>query len=269
MTKTISAAANPALANNLIKDALAEKPVQKETEVITPLDTVVTLPCGYLTPEGDVITEAEVKELTGKDEEAISRATTTGKALLTTLNRGVVRIGNKKATEELLDQLLTGDRDFLLLAILRVTFGKTVSSSAFCNTCNEFKDATIDLDKDIKIKVMTDPIQERVFTIQGKSQEITAQLPNGKAQKELINNSDKTTSELNSILLENTVMKIGNSPVVSKLQVQSLGILDRRKLVDEINNRIAGPKFEDLKVNCPDCESEVQVPINLGNLFRF
>ena len=269
MTKTISAAANPALANNLIKDALAEKPVQKEPEVITPLDTVVTLPCGFLTPEGEVITEAEVKELTGKDEEAISRAATTGKALLTILNRGVVRIGNKKATEELLDQLLTGDRDFLLLAILKVTFGKTVSSSAFCSTCNEFKDASIDLDKDIKIKVMTDPVQDRVFTIQGKTQEITVQLPTGRAQKELINSAEKTTSELNSILLENTVMKIGNSPVVSKMQVQNLGILDRKKLVEEINSRIAGPRFEDLKVNCPDCESEVQVPINLGNLFRF
>ena len=157
----------------------------------------------------------------------------------------------------------------LLLGILKVTFGKEVSTPAFCETCNEFKDATIDLDKDIKVKVMTDPIQERVFTVEGRNQELTVQLPTGKAQKELVTNSDKTVAELNSILLEHTIIKIGNMPVVSKQQVQSLGVTDRKKVIEELNNRIAGPKFEDITVTCPDCESEVQVPINLGNLFRF
>ena len=88
MTKTISAAANPALANNLINSALAEAPVQQEVKITPPSDTVVTLPGGYLTATGEIITEAEVRELNGSDEEAIARTANIGKAILTILHRG-------------------------------------------------------------------------------------------------------------------------------------------------------------------------------------
>lgn len=269
MSKTISAAANPALANNLVQQALAEKPVQKEVNIIPPSDTSVTLPGGYINAAGELVTAAEVRELNGTDEEAISKATTIGKAVLTILNRGVVKIGDEKATERILDQLLSGDRDSLLLAIFKATFGKEADLNALCTGCNEIKIVTIDINEDVKVKVLTDPINDRVFTVQGKKNVFTVQLPTGLAQKELILNSDKSTAELNTILLENTVVKIDDSPVISKLQVQNLGLVDRKKLVEEINRRIIGPQFDDVKVTCPDCESEVTVPINFGALFRF
>ncbi|CAB4166928.1 hypothetical protein UFOVP964_27 [uncultured Caudovirales phage] len=269
MTNTISAAVNPAMANNLIESALAEKTEKKEAKVLPPLDNVVTLPGGYVTSAGEVITTAEVRELTGKDEEAIARASTTGKALLAILNRGTVKIGAEKADEALLDRLLSGDRDTLLLSILKMTFGNEADLPAFCDTCEDFKTVTVDLNADIKVKVMTDPINDRVFTVQGKRNEFTVQMPTGFAQKELIANSDKTAAELNTILLENTIIKIDSSPVLTKMQVQNMGILDRRTVLEEINKRVVGPQFDSLTVTCPDCEGEVQVPISLGALFRF
>ena len=78
MTKTISAAANPALANNLINQAIAEKPEAIDVKVLPPLDNVVTLPGGYINAAGEVITEAEVRELNGNGEEAIARAANVG-----------------------------------------------------------------------------------------------------------------------------------------------------------------------------------------------
>ena len=269
MTKTISAAANPALANDLIKTALAEKPAEPvEAKIYNPLDTSVTLPGGYITLTGEVITTAEVRELTGKDEEAISRAVGMGKAILTALQRGTVKIGNIPADDKLLDQLLSGDRDMLILAIFKATFGAESDIPGYCGTCDEQKIVTVDLNEDVKIKVLTDPVNDRVFTVKGRTQEITVQLPTGITQKELIINSDKTSAELNTLLLENTVIKIGDSPVLSKLQVQNLGLVDRRKIIEEINKRVPGPQFDDITVTCPDCDSEVTVPINLGALFR-
>jgi hypothetical protein len=269
MTNTISAAANPALANNLINDALAEKPVQSEVKITPPSNNVVTLPGGFITAAGDVITEAEVRELTGADEEAIARTNSVGKAILTILNRGTVKIGNQKADEKLLDQLLSGDRDALILGIFKSTFGSETEVSAYCTGCSEFKTIGLDIDTDIKTKVLTDPINDRVFTVQGKNKVFTVQLPTGLAQKEMINNSDKTSAEINTIMLEHTVINIDGSPVLSKLQVQNLGLTDRRKIVDEINARVSGPQFDEITVTCPDCESEVSVPINFGTLFRF
>ena len=269
MTNTINAAVNPALANNLINQAMAEVPTQKEVTIIPPSDTSVTLPGGYLTATGEVITEAEVRELNGSDEEAIARATNIGKAVLTILQRGVVRVGNQKADDRLLDQLLSGDRDMLLLAIFKATFGKTSEQSVFCVGCGDIKQVQIDIDEDIKVKTLVDPINDRVFTVKGKNHTFTVQLPTGVTQKEMILNSDKTAAELSTIMLEKTVIKIDNSPVLSKLQVQNLGLVDRRKINEAINKRLAGPQFDDVKVICPDCEGEVSVPVNFGTLFQF
>jgi hypothetical protein len=269
MTKTISAAANPALANNLLKSALAETPVQEEVKITPPSDTVVTLPGGFLTATGEIITEAEVRELNGSDEEAIARATNVGRAILTILNRGTVRIGNERADEKLLDQLLSGDRDMLVLAIIKATFGKTADIGGYCEGCGDVKTVQIDLDTDIKVKALMDPMNDRVFTVDGRSRTYTVQLPTGVTQKEMLQNPDKTSAELTTLMLENTVLKIDDSPVLSKLQVQNLGLVDRRTISDAINKRLCGPQFDAVKVSCPDCESEVSVPVNFGTLFRF
>ena len=269
MTKTISAAANPAMANNLINSALAEKPVQEEVKIVPPSDTVVNLPGGYLTATGEIISEAEVRELNGSDEEAIARAANVGKAILTILNRGTVRIGNQKADEKMLDQLLSGDRDMLVLGILKATFGNTADIGGYCSGCEEMKEVQVDLNTDIKIKALGDPVNDRVFTVDGKNHVYTVQLPTGITQKEMLNNADKTSAELTTIMLENTVMKIDNSPVLSKLQVQNLGLVDRKQISEAINKRLCGPQFDAVTVTCPDCESEVSVPVNFGTLFRF
>ena len=269
MTQTISASANPAMANNLINQAMAEAPVQKEVNIIPPSDTSVTLPGGFINAAGEVVTEAEVKELNGSDEEAIARASTLGKAILVILQRGVVRVGNQKADDKMLDQLLSGDRDMLLLAIFKATFGKTAEHSVFCVGCGDVKQVEIDIDEDNKIKTLADPINDRVFTVTGKKNTFTVQLPTGITQKELMLNSDKTAAELSTLLLENTVLRIDDSPVLSKLQVQNLGLVDRRKINEAINKRLAGPQFDDVKVICPDCEGEVFVPVNFGTLFQF
>jgi hypothetical protein len=269
MTNTINAAANPALANDLLNKALNETPQEVKTEISLPSDVTVDLPGGYITATGEVFRTAEVRELNGKDEEAISRATTLGKALLTILQRGTVKIGNESATENILDQLLIGDRDQILLGILKCTFGSEVEILSYCAGCNESKTVSLDVNADIKTKVLTDPVNDRIFTVKGRNKEFTVKLPNGVVQKKMIENIDKTTAELSTLILEGSVVKIGDSPVYSALQVQSLSVSDRRKIVDEINDRAPGPQFTDVTVKCPDCEGEVLVPINLGTLFQF
>jgi hypothetical protein len=269
MTNTINAAVNPALANQMLNKALNEEPQQDFNPDITlPSDTAVNLPGGYINAAGEVIRTAEVRELTGRDEEIISRSTDLGKALLTILQRGTVKVGDELATDAILDQLLVGDRDQILLSILKTTFGSTVEIQSFCGGCSEFKTVAIDVDQDIKSKVLIDPLNDRVFTVKGKNTEYTVRLPNGVIQKKMIDNMDKNPAEIATIVLEGTVIKVGESPVYSALQVQNLSVSDRRKIIDEINDRAPGPQFADVTVNCPDCEGEVLVPINLGTLFR-
>jgi hypothetical protein len=266
-TNTVKAQDNPDLVNSLVAQALAEPEKKKKEVVVTPpSDVYVTLPGGYITPTGETVNTVEVRELNGKDEEAIARATNLGKALLSILYRGTVRVGEEPATEAIVDQLLAGDRDAIMLGIYKATFGQNAEVSGFCNSCSEFKPVIVNIDEDIKIKPL---IEDRTFAVECRVGDVIVTLPTGHVQKELVNNSEKTISELTTILLEQCVTKINGKPVIGKAQIQNLGINDRKKIGEAINEHAIGPVFEEISVTCPDCEGEVKVPINLGNLFRF
>jgi len=268
-SNTISAAANPELVNELVEKAVhsgKENDQPKEVHIKFPTKVTVDLPGGYITPAGEVIREATVRELTGRDEEAISRVNTVGKALLTILSRGTVSVGNEPATEDLLDQLLVADREAILLGIYKATFGSTVEVTAWFN--GESKLVEIDLDSDIEIKTLKDPVADREFTVTHRNKEFLVALPNGIVQKELFKNFDKTTAELGTLLLEHTVIKINGERVYRKEQVQDLGLTDRAKISKEITDKNPGPQFTSIKVTDPESGVEAVVPINLGTLFR-
>jgi hypothetical protein len=269
-TTSLNAASNPAMANNLVAQATAEpEKVVQPAAITPPLETLVTLPGGYVNAAGEVVKTAEVRELTGRDEEVITKASSLNKVFPTILARGVVSVGTEKATEELLDKMLAGDRDALLLGIYKATFGPTAELICWCGGCNDSKEVEVSVDADIHSKVLVDPVSDRRFTVFGKDKEFLVQLPTGYTQKEITANTDKTMAELQTILLEQTVLEIDGNPVISKTQIQNLGIMDRRKIGEEISKRAPGPQFDDVTIDCPDCGGKVVVPITLGALFQF
>lgn len=266
-TVTVNAGANAALANDLVQQATAE-PVSSGATVTAPSDNLVTLPGGYIS-NGEVIKTAEVRELTGRDEEAIARSAGTPRLFSSILSRAVVSIGGTPANEEMLDSLLSGDRDALLLGIYRMTFGTVAEVQAWCGGCREAKTVGIDTYSDIKTKTLVDSIEDRNFIVKGKKSEYLVTLPTGVTSKLLAADPDRNYAENLTILLEQTVLQIDGRPSLGKFQIQNLGIVDRNKIATKIAERNPGPQFEDITVTCPDCESEVMVPINLGTLFQF
>jgi hypothetical protein len=267
--KSINAAQNPALANKLIQEAskTTEKPVEVAV-VVSPSETVVTLPGGFLSNSGEVITVVEVRELTGRDEEAIAKSNNIGRVLTTILSRGTVSIGEEPATEEMLDRMFAGDRDAVLLGIYRATFGDDVDLDTYCSGCTDYKTIQINVQDDVEVKRLEDVVSQRLFTVNGKKNTYLCTLPTGKVQKELLINSDKTVAELTTTLLEGTVREINGRTVLSRSQVQEIGIVDRRLIGDALMIRTFGPVLDEVKATCPDCGGEVVAPINLGALFR-
>ena len=267
-TKTINAMTNPDLANRLAAEAVADETTTKPAEITPPSEVIVALPGGYVTSAGEVLRTAEVRELNGRDEEAVSKSSTLARAMATILSRGTVKIGDQPATEQVLDGVLAADRDAIMLGIYRATFGDTADMAAYCQGCKDFKTVQVNVNEDIKTKVLMDPIEDRQFTVQGRNAEYTVRLPEGKAQREVAAQSDKTVAELDTLLLEYCVYRINGRQVFNKAEVQNIGLSDRRKLLEAILERNPGPQFENLTVSCPDCSGEVVVPINLGTLFR-
>lgn len=269
MEKTLSAADNAAAANDLLAKALTEEPKVEPAKIIAPSQTQVVLPGGYVTTAGEVFQTAEVRELNGKDEEAILRSGNDSKVFNTILSRGVIMVGDQAASEATLDSMLVGDRDALLLGIYRATFGDTAELKGWCTSCGNPQDVSVDINSDIKTRVLVDPVNDTHFTVKGKRNEFLVALPTGATQKKVMAVAENAPAEQLTALLEQTVVQIDGRPVLTKAQVQELGLVDRRAIAAAINERNPGPQFDDLVVPCPDCEGEVQVPISIGALFRF
>jgi hypothetical protein len=274
MSTIINAAENPAMANKLLEDVnnLVNQPVMGSIpEVVLPSlpETMVKLPAGLIDPfKATVHRTAEVRELTGADEEAIVKISDPGKALLAILERATLSIGDEPADKDTLGMLLAGDRETLLLAIRKATFGSVVEISTVCDKCPEVQVFKIDLDTDVETKELDDPINDRKFTVTLKAGLAKVNLPTGTVQTTLINATDKNSAELDTLLLTSCVVEIADQPVLDSTRIRNLGINDRRTLLEEIAKRNPGPQLSEIKKACKNCGQEVSLPLTLAELFR-
>jgi len=266
---TIDAASNPALATKLVEEALSPK-VESKPEpavVISPPDGLVTLPGGLADPFEGLIKTAEVRELTGSDEEAVARVNDAGKSLLTILERAVVKIGDKPATKDVLDSLLAGDREMLLLAIRKATFGsEVIIGPGYCPACQFEQEFNINLEDDVHIKEVENG--EYTFVVKCKVGSVEVSLPNGSVQKALVNATNKNSAELDTLLLKGCILSINGNPLVTNEVVKDLSIKDRRDILKAITDRNPGPQLGDIKKSCKSCGQEVPLPLTLAELFQ-
>ena len=267
-TEILNAADNPDLANSLVAKATSEQVVKSSglTEVTSPPDTLVELPGGIYEPFMDVIRTAEIRELNGADEEAIARISDPGKALLMILERATVKIGDKPASKEVLDEMLAGDREMLLLAIRKVTFGTEVTYEFPCPQCGVSQDFVVDLNEDIEIKKLDE--SELEFSVECNVGTVVLNLPTGVTQKALVSSSNKTTAELDTLLLKGCIASINDAPILGAQQIKNLSIKDRRTLLEAISTRNPGPQLSAISKLCSSCGQEVPLPLTLVDLFR-
>ncbi len=250
--------------------AIAEvnKEAKVEITTVAPSNNEVSLPGGYITQEGTLVKYAEVRELNGADEEAIAKSGSLNRVLNTILQRGLLSLGGQPVTKEAYDELLAGDRDAILLGIRKVTFGSTADYNLLCESCGEKSVVTIDLDKDVPVKELKNPIEDRKMLVELRSGNAVVSLPNGRVQSSLMENASKTSAELNTILLEGCVLGVNGKGSIGNATVLKLGIADRETLIKEILDNNPGPSLGEVTKTCEACGEENNTPISLVALFR-
>jgi hypothetical protein len=252
---------------NQLAQQLLKEP-EKEIKTQAPIDNSVDLPGGFINREGALVKYAEVRELNGADEETIARAGTTGRALNVMLQRGLTSLGGEPTSSQDLDTLLSGDRDAILLGVRRATFGSEITFEGACPKCRVEQEIVINIDKDIPTKELDDPIQDRNWTYESKSGLVSITLPNGKVQRQLLENTDKTTAEMNTILLSGCIGSVNGSPSIGATTVLKLSWKDREELVKQILDRNPGPRLGEVKKSCEACGEVIPMPLTLTELFR-
>lgn len=252
------------LVNKFAQQAMEEPEQVIETKA--PPGPEVELPGGFI-DNGTLVTTVEVRELNGMDEEAIAKASNTGKALNVLLQRGLVKIGSRPATSLDLDLFLSGDRDAILIGIRRITFGETLDVNATCSNCGVKQEVSIDLKEDIPVVKLENPATDRTWNVKTKRGFITVALPTGVTQKRLMENSDKTSAELSTILLSGCVQAVNGEPSLGASTVLNLSIADRAQIVDEIMARTPGPRLGEVSKVCKACGEGIPLPLSLVDLF--
>lgn len=250
----------------LINKFSAQVQAGASVEILTkaPPSTEVHLPGGYLTSQG-VVNTAEIRELTGVDEEAISKTSSIGRSITTILERGLRKIGNTEATLEDLDALLSGDRDAIFIAIRKITLGDTLDYTVRCEACEEKQDVIINLNEDVPVVELTGA---RAWKIETKQGYVEVALPTGVTQRKLLENMEKKSAELNTLLLAGCVLSVNGEPSLGASTVLNLGISDRAKIINEILTKNPGPRLGEVKKTCKACGKDIPLPLGLGDLFR-
>ena len=237
--------------------------------ITDPPDTVFRLAAGYMQDNGEWVKEFEVRELTGRDEEALARIDDAGRSIVAMIQRGVVHLGEDPATSDRLDGLVGGDWDTALLAVRSVTFGTEVELRPTCLSCRNNYEVTIDLSKDLSIRTANP--EDLSWTVQGKHHTFDVSLYSGATQRKIFEtmSEGRTTASINTEVLYDSLSQIDGMPVLGMDAVRDLSMGDRKILLDSIQERRVGPDLQGVTIKCPTCGHEQASPLNAAALFQW
>lgn len=278
MTQMIDAGQHPDLANSLIASAVADNPAAAEVPATPTIerqpDCNVELLAGLLNQiEGTSKTDAVVRELTGVDEELLSSPTvarSTAKFIQAVTGRGTESIGGEKPKGTDYDTLLIGDRELLLIAIRKVTYGAEVELQTVCPHCaDKDEDFVFDLN-DVEVRPM-ERLEDALygFTVElpsGKTAKLS--LPRCADQDALLTSTGKNLAELDTLMLSRIVQQLNGELVIGDAKLRNLSVKDRRALLKAVNERTPGPRLGEAKRTCRACEQEFELGLGLLDIFR-
>jgi hypothetical protein len=234
---------------------------------------LVYLP-GGLVRDGELVVTAVVRELNGFDEERLSRllaADNPAVYVTEMLALAVEDLGGQAPAKEDLRSLLIGDRDALWLGIRIVTYGADVEYTLKCNECDETSVVTIDLNEDIPVRKLDDPLK-RDYEVELRHGVAKVKLLDGVAQEKFSTAlGKKTQAEINSIMLANSVLSINGIPTKGKEDaVRALSSQDRGTIMDFIIETQPGPQLgTEIEAHCSKCDAAYPIVLSPGALFRF
>jgi hypothetical protein len=227
---------------------------------------VFQLPCGYLDPQTqELITEVQVREITGVEEDMLaSKQVPSEQKMSLLLTKCVVRfgtVGDRSRIQQMVLDLVTGDRVFLIFAIRRVTLGDELPVREACPSCGVRSLFIVDLANDLNVKTMPDPMK-RIFDVT---------LPSGRtARFRVATGADEINASkimkrhnedaMSQALLMRLELVDGEKPSVN--DVRALGMRDRNFLREQFQE-VEGGVDTTLDLTCPACGDEWEKDLDL------
>ncbi|UXX94010.1 hypothetical protein N7U49_21635 [Streptomyces sp. AD2-2] len=261
---------DPEAATAATQALLKEDRNSGEPVISEPAENHVTLERG-ICRDGTWYREAEVRELTGADEEAIAAAGSSSyKVFETLLLRGVRTIGNEFMNRKLADELLIGDRELLVMAIRRATFGNDLEFERLpCPHCEELVDLTVPLDA-IPFTHLDDPERSEYQVPLRRGAVAFVRLPTGEDQAAVLAIKGDNAARQDSEILSRCVLRIRypDGSEIKRPPADTLFMSQRKAVLKFLTDTQPGPRYGDFSFVHETCGTEVPLPISLAVLFR-
>jgi hypothetical protein len=217
----------------------------------------VELPGGLIV--GDrCLGQGELRPLSGHEEDWLARHRGLPSAVVVTrlLESCLVTVGGGSVTDGLVRQLLVGDRDYLLLALRRMTLGDRFQGVLQCPACDAKMDITFDA---ADIRVEPRPQTATSYTIEapsadGSSRTIRFRLPTGGDQEAVLGLDPLGAVEA---LIQRCIVDDGGVPLS----------VDEGQAVIEAMDRLAPQLDIELDLTCPECAHVFLAPFDATTFF--
>lgn len=248
-----------------INDALRDPvPTLRESESL-----MVSLQRGLIDPVSGIWqTEAEVREMTGADEEYMAgidaKSTITySEYMAALLKKTVIRIGTISITDNpgMIDNLSFGDRDILFLGIIKATYGSTKEFRVACPHCSKENDVCMDLDEDFPIQKPTVDLHEPITIKLRNGKQVKMRIPTISDTAYVVKKAQNSSSQ-NTLMIAKCALWDGDQPADVEGWAKNLNVADRNKMVKALLDIKAGPSIEAVNVPCAHCSEEMTIGID-------
>lgn len=263
-----------AQANQLIAQANAGDSVEEGGTTLLPQPNYsalhVDLPVGLFHPVlNKTVEEAEVRELTGEDEEYFLRGKNLRERKSRIIERGTVSLGEEEPDPSVLMALATADRETIILGICRATYGDDLELEVSCPSCRASQTPVIDLAEDVEVRKAEGITQ--VFTSSSGSK-VQFRWQTGDDEKALgtwiEKNRKSSRGEMNTMFLSQVIDDIDGEPFFGESSARALGLKIRSEIVGHISENFPGPQWSDIPYECSECGHKASLEVAFEDLFR-
>lgn len=281
--------ATPKLKKNVASDELLDEVLTPEEKAPVYRNTIevneegetdkFNLLAGYIDEDGNHHTTFVLREMTGRDEEAISKSDIRqngAKLISTLLERCVVSIGSytKKGTDNetwknIIKSLYVGDQDYMLIKLRELSMGGEIEVTHTCPHCKE------------SLKTMLDVSELETIPFKGQRlvpfslpkgyrdkkgvlhQEGTLRLPTGQDREILTPIAKKNVAQASTLMLTR-LCKFEDGFYMTEDVMRDLTVRDREYLQKLLQENLFGVNLE-IDVTCTSCGEEFKGNLNTTN----
>lgn len=242
----------------------------------------VSLPIGYTDESGRLHREGVIRKIRGHEEALLYDPKITPGRLVTELIRGcLVRLGDLETPDsDMVSQLYTADRNYLLLELRRFTLGDRLTTRYQCPRCGTEESYIEDLSEvdvrrladgetfsEITLE-LEDGYVDREGTVHTK---VVLTLPRGIDEEFIAHLPEGDPLKAQDVLLLRCISKFGSLPKAA-LEGYGVRILrdltlgDRLRLNKALNGETPGVDFQ-RAIQCAQCGATFEEVLDVSNFF--